>query len=162
MEHEHLKPKGQGGRKDDQRRRGGRKSDRKQFGTDLPAPSRAGAGKAAGNPYAARPSLTVLMGQQSCIRRWQCVFRSSRKRLRPLLRHRLPKAVCPHPRHPASSFASVAVSEAVRGTSTVEEADGSAILGDAARTAADRPEYGDIPGLDGKIQRLEQKVPEGA
>jgi len=57
----------------------------------------------------------------------------------------------------ASSFASVAVSEAVRGTSTVEEADGSAILGDAARTAADRPEYGDIPGLDGKIQRLEQK-----
>lgn len=37
----------------------------------------------------------------------------------------------------ASSFASVAVSEAVRGTSTVEEADGSAILGDAARTAAD-------------------------
>ena len=57
----------------------------------------------------------------------------------------------------ASSFASVAVSEAVRGTSTVEEADGSAILGDAARIAADRPEYGDIPGLDGKIQRLEQK-----
>lgn len=57
----------------------------------------------------------------------------------------------------ASSFASVAVSEAVRGTSIVEEADGSAILGDAARTAADRPEYGDIPGLDGKIQRLEQK-----
>ena len=44
--------------------------------------------------------LTVLMGQQSCIRRWQCVFRSSRKRLCPLLRHRLPKAVCPHPRHP--------------------------------------------------------------
>ena len=57
----------------------------------------------------------------------------------------------------ASSFASVAGSEAVRGTSTVEEADGSAILGDAARTAADRPEYGDISGLDGKIQRLEQK-----
>ena len=56
-----------------------------------------------------------------------------------------------------SGFASAAVSEAARRTSTVEAADGSAILGDAARTAADRPEYGDIPGLDGKIQRLEQK-----
>lgn len=56
-----------------------------------------------------------------------------------------------------SIFANSAISGAVRGSHTVEAADGETILSSAAKTAADRPDYdGDVPTTD-RIRRLEKK-----
>lgn len=56
-----------------------------------------------------------------------------------------------------SIFANSAISGAVRGSHTVEVADGENIFSSAAKTAADRPDYdGDVPTTD-RIRMLEKK-----